>query len=240
MCHVCELYSIGSCCTPIPGKPASVNDVESVPPCQSHRVVQLVHDESAHPVLQQSGAPERGRIAFTGTDLWLHGSVQTRVPWSEIVSFRRDGTALIVQRRPDGPASRMTLPSLAAAMRAAEVRQRSWPLAIEGLTGIVAGFIALLSPVYDLLPVYLISAWALMTGILEIIAGLQLRRHFGGEWLLMASGFSSIALGMLVVIVPLTTLRFWVGGYALLFGALLMVLGLRLRPVLRQETTGRL
>ena len=130
------------------------------------------------------------------------------------------------------------LVAFAGAMRAAEARQRSWPLAIEGLAGVVAGFIALSSPLYDLSPVYLIAAWALMTGILEIVAGLQLRTHFAGEWLLMASGFSSIVLGILVVILPLSTLSFWVGAYALLFGALLIVLGLRLRPLLRHETTG--
>ena len=129
------------------------------------------------------------------------------------------------------------LVAFAGAMRAAEARQRSWPLAIEGLAGVVAGFIALSSPVYDLAPVYLIASWAFLTGMLEIVAGLQLRRHFQGEWLLITSGVSSIVLGILVLTVPLSDVSFWVGAYALLSGALLIVLGFRLRPLLQQETT---
>jgi uncharacterized membrane protein HdeD (DUF308 family) len=122
---------------------------------------------------------------------------------------------------------------MAGAVRAAEANQRWGPLIAEGVAGLATTIIALSWPTFnDLFLVYLISGWALVTGILEIVAGLRLRRYVAGEWLLTVSGIASIILGFLMVIIPLTgaiTIAYWVGLYAFLFGALLIALGFRLR-----------
>jgi len=80
--------------------------------------------------------------------------------------------------------------------------------------------------------IYVIAAWALVTGVLEIAAGLRLREYIRGEWLLVLSGVASLILGVLMIAIPLAgslAIAFWVGAYAFVFGALLVGLGFRLR-----------
>jgi uncharacterized membrane protein HdeD (DUF308 family) len=127
------------------------------------------------------------------------------------------------------------LVAFAGAMRSVEAGQRTWTLIVEGIAGIIIGFVALTSPLYDLSSVYLMSGWALVTGALEILAGRQLRTYVAGEWLLIASGLSSVALGFVILMIPLAALSVWVGFYAFVFGGLLILLGFRLRPLLGRE-----
>ena len=79
---------------------------------------------------------------------------------------------------------------------------------------------------------YLIAAWALVTGTFEIAAAIRLRKVITGEWLLVLSGIASIALGVALVIFPgpgALVLVLWIGAYALVSGALLIALSFRLR-----------
>ncbi len=60
----------------------------------------------------------------------------------------------------------------------------------------------------------------------------RLRKYVAGEWLLVLTGIASIALGVVIVAVPLTGASvdaFWLGVYAFVFGALLVALAFRLR-----------
>ena len=42
---------------------------------------------------------------------------------------------------------------------------------------------------------YLIAAWALVTGIFEIVAGIMLHRVITGEWLTILNGLLSVIFG---------------------------------------------
>jgi uncharacterized membrane protein HdeD (DUF308 family) len=110
---------------------------------------------------------------------------------------------------------------------------RWWVLLLEGLTGIVIGLLAYVYPdVATLFLLYFIAAWAILTGIMEIVAAIRLRREIEGEWLLVFSGILSVLFGILVVIFPVfgTVAVVWlIGIYAILFGLLLITLGLRVR-----------
>lgn len=123
--------------------------------------------------------------------------------------------------------------SLAGALRAAEARDRWGALLIEGLVGIFAAFVTVLWPgITALALVYVIAAWAIITGVSEIAAAVRLRHHIRGEWLLALAGVASIVFGVLMAAMPLAgalVIALWVGAYMLVFGILLIALGFRLR-----------
>ncbi len=108
-----------------------------------------------------------------------------------------------------------------------------WPLIVEGIAGVVAGLIALFAPTIAALAlVFLIAAWAIITGIFEIIAAVRLREQIDNEWLLAAMGVVSIVFGVLLAIAPAAgalALIWVIAGYALVFGILMLVLAFRLR-----------
>lgn len=110
-----------------------------------------------------------------------------------------------------------------------------WSLLIFGFVAIAAGVFALARPRLTALALLaVIAAWAILRGIFEIAAAIRLRRELTGEWLLMASGLLSIAVGVLLVMFPragLLTIVWLIGAYAFAAGVLLLVLAFRLRGV---------
>jgi len=114
-----------------------------------------------------------------------------------------------------------------------------WALLIEGIFGIIAGLIALSLPgMTAIILLYVIAGWALATGIMKIVASIRLRKQVQGEWVLALSGAISIVLSILIAIFPgagVLALVLWIGAYALVFGVLLIILGMRMRSWTRRE-----
>lgn len=110
---------------------------------------------------------------------------------------------------------------------------RWWMFLLEGMINVAAGVIALMRPdLASVVLVLVIAVWAILTGILEIVAAIRLRREITNEWMLGFGGFVSFALGVLLFFQPATgsvIITLMIGLYALVFGILLVVLGLRLR-----------
>lgn len=123
--------------------------------------------------------------------------------------------------------------NLLAAFRAPRAGERWWPLALEGVVSVLAGIAAFTMPALTALAlVWLVGAWAFVTGILEIVAAVRLRRHITNEWWLILGGVASIAFGVLLAIAPAAgaiVLVLWIGAYAVVFGALMLALAFRLR-----------
>lgn len=119
------------------------------------------------------------------------------------------------------------------AFRQAGERAGWWVLLLEGLAGIGVGILAFIWPgVTATVLVFFIAAWAILTGIFEILAAIRLRREIEGEWLMVLAGLLSVLFGILIFIWPAAGIQavIWlIGGYAILFGLLLIFLGLRLR-----------
>jgi uncharacterized membrane protein HdeD (DUF308 family) len=123
--------------------------------------------------------------------------------------------------------------NIVGAVRAIEKHDRWGILVLEGIVGIGAAAITAVWPAITALAlVYVIAAWAVVTGCFEIAAAIRLRRVISGEWLLVLSGALSLVFGILLVISPIAgalVIALWVGAYALIFGVIMVALGLRLR-----------
>jgi uncharacterized membrane protein HdeD (DUF308 family) len=120
--------------------------------------------------------------------------------------------------------------------------ERWWVFLLEGLVGVAAGILAFLYPgmtAFALL--YFIAVWAIITGIMEIIAAIRLRKEIDNEWMLALGGVASVIFGLLLIIFPgggALALIWLIAAYAIIFGILLIVLGFRLRGM-RGDTTMR-
>jgi uncharacterized membrane protein HdeD (DUF308 family) len=117
--------------------------------------------------------------------------------------------------------------------RAGDRDQPRWALVVEGVVSIAAGIATFAWPGLTALAlVYVIAAWAIVTGMLAIVAAVWLRRQIAHEWWLGLSGALSVVFGVLLMVAPAAgalALVFWIGAYAIVFGALLIGLAFRLR-----------
>jgi uncharacterized membrane protein HdeD (DUF308 family) len=123
--------------------------------------------------------------------------------------------------------------NLVAALRGRVEERSRWLLSLEGLVSIGAGIAAFTLPgLTALVLLYVIGAWAVITGILEIVAAIRLRDEIPNEWWLVAGGVVSVIFGVLLFAAPAAgalALVLWIGIYAIVFGALLVGLAFRLR-----------
>jgi uncharacterized membrane protein HdeD (DUF308 family) len=121
---------------------------------------------------------------------------------------------------------------IVAAVRAVSHHQRWGLLVLEGVLNIAVGVIAFIWPGLTAVTfVLLIAAWAIVTGVLEIVAAVRLHPEYGRWWLIL-SGVASVIFGVLLVVAPLAgviVVTWWIGAFALIFGIMLLVLAFRLR-----------
>jgi uncharacterized membrane protein HdeD (DUF308 family) len=105
---------------------------------------------------------------------------------------------------------------------------RSFILILEGLIGVLVGlYILFMTAQAILIFLFLIGIWAIATGLLEVIAGIELRKHVANEIWLLFVGIVSILFGILVFVNPLISgiaITFVLGIYAVMFGVMLIAL----------------
>ena len=113
-----------------------------------------------------------------------------------------------------------------------ETRDRAFHL-YEGILGVAVGTLVFLYPDQAGTAIVLvIGLWAVASGVIEIVSAVRLRREIADEWLLGLSGILSIILGAILILRPQfgqVTTTYVLGTYGLVFGLVLVVLGLRLR-----------
>jgi uncharacterized membrane protein HdeD (DUF308 family) len=128
---------------------------------------------------------------------------------------------------------------------AAEQHEQWWPLVLGGIVGIAVGVLAFAQPgAVALALVYVVGAWAILTGLLEIVAAIRLREVISTEWLMSLSGALSVLFGIVFLYQPgsgALALVYLFGFYAILAGIAQISLGFRLRglqasPQPRTET----
>jgi uncharacterized membrane protein HdeD (DUF308 family) len=112
--------------------------------------------------------------------------------------------------------------------------RRTW-LFIRGIAGIIVGLITFFWPaITELALVLLIAAWALVTGVMELVFAFKANQNTAIRWMFAISGILSLILGFLLLARPIigALVIIWViGAYAVLAGILLIILGFRLRSV---------
>jgi uncharacterized membrane protein HdeD (DUF308 family) len=114
-----------------------------------------------------------------------------------------------------------------------------WLLFVEGVVSILAGLIAFIFPGLTALALlYLIAAWAIITGGVQIGTAIRLRKEIQGEWALILGGIASVLFGLILAVLPavgILSLVWLIGAYAVAFGVLLLITAIRVRG--RQNTS---
>jgi uncharacterized membrane protein HdeD (DUF308 family) len=108
-------------------------------------------------------------------------------------------------------------------------RDRWWLLA-EGIIGILAGIAVFLAPLLAaVIILYIIGAWALLTGIMEIIFSIMQWKTLPDKWLFLIGGIVSVLLGIFIfannITVDAIFLISIIAVYLILFGVALIALG---------------
>jgi uncharacterized membrane protein HdeD (DUF308 family) len=86
--------------------------------------------------------------------------------------------------------------------------------------------------------VYIIAFWALVTGVLELVAAIRLRQVIDNEWWLALSGIASLVFGIALIVAPgagALALIWLIAAYAIIFGLLLLGLAFRLRGMAQRH-----
>lgn len=122
--------------------------------------------------------------------------------------------------------------AIVAGVRAASRQERWGWLIFEGIVNLGAAAAAFFYPILTVLAFVIFSAaWAVVSGIALLVATFRLPVAHG-RWLMGLGAVVSILWGVLLFLAPLPGLlvmTWWLGGYALVFGVMLILLGIRLR-----------
>ncbi len=113
--------------------------------------------------------------------------------------------------------------------------ERWWAILLHGIAGIAAGILTIVWPqITGLVLLFLIAAWAILTGIFHIAAAIRLRKVIEGEWLLGLTGVISVLFGITLFLYPAAgalAVLWMIGIFAVLNGLMLIFLSMRIRSM---------
>jgi uncharacterized membrane protein HdeD (DUF308 family) len=92
--------------------------------------------------------------------------------------------------------------SIAAGLCATSRVFDTWPVLVEGIVSVGLGATAIAWPFLPRGFVYLLAAWGIITGALELAAAVRLPRTSRAHWLLATAGLSSLFLAVVVALLP--------------------------------------
>jgi uncharacterized membrane protein HdeD (DUF308 family) len=112
-----------------------------------------------------------------------------------------------------------------------------WWILLQGLAGVaISVFTLIWTEATATILLYLVAAWALITGILELVGAWELHQNVSNERLLILSGMASIVFGWMVIrfLVPTTdvfNIAGMIASFAIIFGLLMLAMSLNLRSL---------
>ncbi|GAA3087176.1 HdeD family acid-resistance protein [Streptosporangium carneum] len=122
--------------------------------------------------------------------------------------------------------------ALFGAGRGAASGSRGWMI-FYGVVSVLTGIAVFAWPKMTALILLLfIAAWAVVTGVLEIVAGVRLRKAGVNEWMFIIGGALSLLFGVLLFVWPaagVLTVVWLVGIMAVVYGAALVVLAFQVK-----------
>lgn len=110
-----------------------------------------------------------------------------------------------------------------------------WEMVATGALAILAGLVVSLWPgLTAMVFVVMIGIFAIIRGVFEIIAAIQLRKVIDDEWMLIFSGVVSVLFGGMLVIRPgegAIAMVLLIGAFMIAIGAMTVALSMRLRHI---------
>jgi uncharacterized membrane protein HdeD (DUF308 family) len=122
--------------------------------------------------------------------------------------------------------------AIVSAVRAAKAGERWIWFVLEGLIDIAAAIVALAMPLIAVkVFVFVVSFWAIFSGIAMVVAAFKLNPEHGRLWLILGGALSAV-WGVLLLMQPVIgvlVMTYWFGAYAFMFGIVLIALAFQLR-----------
>lgn len=123
-----------------------------------------------------------------------------------------------------------------------EAHRHHFAYVVQGVAGTAVGVVTLLWPdVTALALLWLIAAWAILTGVAEVAFAYAFRRALRGEWLLALNGVLSVAFGVVLAMTPgagALVITWLIGWYGVVSGVVLLLLAWRQRRT-EEQLEGR-
>ena len=114
-----------------------------------------------------------------------------------------------------------------------------WWLGLSGVVSILAGIAAFVyTGMTALVLLVFIAVWAIIIGVLQLYAAIQLWKVIDNDWWLILSGLLSIAFGAVLIAWPSTgalALIWTIAWFALFFGCLFIGLAFELKKFKRTQ-----
>ena len=128
--------------------------------------------------------------------------------------------------------------NIATAIRGRQENENWWVALLAGIAGIALGVLTFVVPgITALTLLFYIAIWAVATGLLEIVAAIELRKEIKGEGWLLLSGLASVVFGVLLIARPgagALAVLWLIAAYAIVFGAILIVLAFKARGFVKR------
>ena len=125
--------------------------------------------------------------------------------------------------------------ALATAWQARDQGRPVWTLAVIGVLGLGAGLVTLIAPaVAGAVLLAFIAAWAIVTGVFQVVHAIRVRKAIDDEWMLILSGVLSVLIGIYILVDPARgalAIVWVIAAWSIVCGAMLVAAAFRLRKL---------